>query len=133
MRSAHAGACFVRVGRCRFGSILGSILESFWESSSPLYSFWGARVATTGSQKRGSKRDEESDENRPYGTSRDVTGTGSGGPKTINPGHRNQEPGKQVWALETLHYVLWAWWRISSCFANPATVPGSRNIYIPTD
>ncbi len=25
MRSAHAGACFVRVGRCRVGSILGSI------------------------------------------------------------------------------------------------------------
>ncbi len=26
-RSAHAGAGFVRVGRCRFGSILDSILE----------------------------------------------------------------------------------------------------------
>ncbi len=37
--SAHAGACFVRVGRCRLGSILGSILESFWGPSSPLYSF----------------------------------------------------------------------------------------------
>ena len=29
MRSAHARACFVRVGPLRFGSILGSILESF--------------------------------------------------------------------------------------------------------
>ena len=29
MRSAHAGACFVRVGPRRFGSILGSVLESF--------------------------------------------------------------------------------------------------------
>ena len=39
MRSAHAGACFVRVGPCHVGSILGSILESFREPSSPLYSF----------------------------------------------------------------------------------------------
>ncbi len=53
MQSAHVGACFVRVGRCRFGSILGSILESFWGPSSPLYSFLVARVAKTGSQKRG--------------------------------------------------------------------------------
>ena len=53
MRSAHAGACFVRVGPRRFGSILGSILESFWEPSSPLYSFLVALVAKTGSQKRG--------------------------------------------------------------------------------
>ncbi len=45
MQSAHAGACFVRVGRCRLGSILGSILESFWEPSSPLYSFLVALVA----------------------------------------------------------------------------------------
>ncbi len=52
-RSAHAGACFVRVGPRRVDSILGSILESFWEPSSPLYSFWGALVAKTGSQKRG--------------------------------------------------------------------------------
>ena len=31
MQSVHAGACFVRVGRCCLGSILGSILESFGE------------------------------------------------------------------------------------------------------
>jgi hypothetical protein len=47
MQSVHAGACFVRVGRCRFGSFLGSILESFWEPSSPLYSFLVALVAKT--------------------------------------------------------------------------------------
>ena len=41
MRSAHAGACFVRVGPRRFGSVLGSILESFWESGGTLYSFGG--------------------------------------------------------------------------------------------
>ncbi len=46
MRSAHAGACFVRVGPRRFGSILGSILESFWEPSSPLYSFWSQNRLT---------------------------------------------------------------------------------------
>ena len=57
MRSAHAGACFVRVGPRRVGSILGSILESFWEPSSPLYSLWVALVAKTGSQKRGSKKE----------------------------------------------------------------------------
>ena len=45
MRSAHAGAGFVRVGRCRFGTVLGSILESFWEPRAPLYSFLVARVA----------------------------------------------------------------------------------------
>ena len=55
--SAHAGACFVRVGRCRLGSILGSILESFWGPSSPLYSFVGARVAETGSKKKHRKKE----------------------------------------------------------------------------
>ncbi len=53
MRSAHAGACFVRVGPRRVGSILGSILEAFWEPSSPLYSLWVALVAKRGTQKRG--------------------------------------------------------------------------------
>ena len=33
MQSDNACACFVRVGRCHFGSILGSILESFLEQS----------------------------------------------------------------------------------------------------
>ena len=47
MQSDRACACFVRVGRCRLGSILGSILESFWEPSSPLYSFLVALVAKT--------------------------------------------------------------------------------------
>ena len=41
MQSVHACACFVRVGRCCLGSILGSILESFWEPGGALYSFWG--------------------------------------------------------------------------------------------
>ena len=40
MQSDNACVCFVRVGCCRFGSILDSILESFWEPSSPLYSCW---------------------------------------------------------------------------------------------
>ncbi len=48
-----ACVCFVRVGRCRFGFILGSILESFWGQGSLLYSFSVAQVAKTGSQKRG--------------------------------------------------------------------------------
>ena len=55
IQSDHASACFVRVGRCRLGSILGSILESFWEPSSLLYSFSVARVAETGSQQRVTK------------------------------------------------------------------------------
>ncbi len=38
MQSVHAGTCFVRVGRCRLGSILTSMLGSFWEPSPPLYS-----------------------------------------------------------------------------------------------
>ncbi len=53
MRSAHASACFVRVGPRRFGSILGSILESFWEPSSPLYSFLVALVANSPPPKGG--------------------------------------------------------------------------------
>ena len=51
MQSAHASACFVRIGRCCLGSIFGSILESFREPSSPLYSFLVALVARTGLQK----------------------------------------------------------------------------------
>jgi hypothetical protein len=47
MQSDRACACFVRVGRCRLGSILGSILESFWGPRSPLYSFVVALVAKT--------------------------------------------------------------------------------------
>ena len=39
MQSAHAGACFVRVGHYGLDSILGSILGSFSEPSSPLYHF----------------------------------------------------------------------------------------------
>ncbi len=39
MQSAHAGACFVRVGTCRPGTVLGSILGAFWEPKSALYSF----------------------------------------------------------------------------------------------
>ncbi len=38
MQSAHAGACFVRVGTCRPGTVLGSILGAFWEPKSALYS-----------------------------------------------------------------------------------------------
>ena len=53
MRSAHAGVCFVRASPCHVGSILGSILESFREPSSPLYSVLVALVAKTRSQKRG--------------------------------------------------------------------------------
>ena len=43
-------SCFFLVP---FGSMLGSSLESFWGPSSLLYSFLVARVAKTGSQKRG--------------------------------------------------------------------------------
>ncbi len=58
--SAHAGACFVRVGRGRLDSLLGSILESFWGPSSPLYSFLvdlGCKlVEKKGSQKKTVKK-----------------------------------------------------------------------------
>ena len=43
MQSAHAGACFVRVGSCRPGSVLGSILGAFWEPKSPLYYLLGSQ------------------------------------------------------------------------------------------
>ena len=48
MQSVDACACFVRVGRCCLGSILGSILESFWEPGGPLYSFGGPSGAILG-------------------------------------------------------------------------------------
>ena len=51
MQSDHACACFVRVGRRRRGSILGSIFEQFWKPSRPLYSFLVALDAKTGLQK----------------------------------------------------------------------------------
>ncbi len=51
MQSDHAVACFVRVGRRRRGSILGSILESFREPSWPLYSFLVDLVAKMGLKK----------------------------------------------------------------------------------
>ncbi len=51
MQSDNACACFVRVGRCRFGSILDSILESFWEPKSPLYSFLVDLRCKLGAQK----------------------------------------------------------------------------------
>ncbi len=56
--SAHAGVCFVRVGRGRLDSLLGSILESFWGPSSPLYSFFvdlGCKLV----EKRGVKKDRK--------------------------------------------------------------------------
>ena len=39
--------------------LLGSILESFWGPSSPLYSFLGARVRKRGSKRRRKKRAEK--------------------------------------------------------------------------
>ncbi len=56
MRSDHACACFVRVGRRRRGSILGSILVAFCEPRSPLYSFLVALIAKTGFKKSISKK-----------------------------------------------------------------------------
>ncbi len=35
MQSAHTRVCFVRVGSCRLGTILGSILGAFWGARSP--------------------------------------------------------------------------------------------------
>lgn len=47
-RVCDACRCFVRVGHHCFGSILGTILESFWELHSLLYSFLVAPGAKTG-------------------------------------------------------------------------------------
>ncbi len=52
MRSAHAGACFVRVGTCRPGTVLGSILGAFWEPKSTLYSFLVDLGCKLGAQKQ---------------------------------------------------------------------------------
>ncbi len=51
MRSDHACACFVRVGRPRRGSIWSSILVAFCEPSSPQYSILVALIAKTGFKK----------------------------------------------------------------------------------
>ena len=67
MQSVHACACFVRIGRC----CLGSILESFWEPSSPLYSFWVARVAKKGHKREGKTKKSE------------ILGAGRGGSNTL--------------------------------------------------
>ena len=52
MQSAHAGACFVRVGTCRPGTVLGSILGAFWEPKSALYSVWVDLGCKLGAQKQ---------------------------------------------------------------------------------
>ena len=48
----HAGACFMRVGTCRPGTVLGSILGAFWESKSALYSFLVDLGCKLGAQKQ---------------------------------------------------------------------------------
>ncbi len=64
MQSAHASACFVRIGRCCLGSIFGSILGHYtlfwspWEPTGPpnrylffSYDFEGpGRIAQGGEQ-----------------------------------------------------------------------------------
>ncbi len=52
MQSAHAGACFVRVGTCRPGTVLGSILGAFWEPKSALYSVLVDLGCKLGAQKQ---------------------------------------------------------------------------------
>jgi hypothetical protein len=52
MQSAHAGACFVRVGTCRPGTVLGSILGAFWEPKSTLYSVLVDLGCKLGAQKQ---------------------------------------------------------------------------------
>ena len=48
MQSVHAGTCLLRVGPCRRGSMLGTILDPFWGPGSLLSSLVGARWAETG-------------------------------------------------------------------------------------
>ncbi len=120
MQSDNACACFVRVGRCRFGSILGSILESFWEPSSLLYSFLVARVAKTGSQKRGNKKKMKTDLT---GTHEEMRATGPGALETVKLGdNQTVQLSLQYSALEALHFVLVARWRILMCGALPPTL-----------
>ena len=57
--SLESGFNFHFFAEDRFFVILGSLLESFWEPSSSLYSFLVARGAKTGSQKRGQKSIEK--------------------------------------------------------------------------
>ena len=113
MQSDNACACFVRVGRCRFGSILGSILESFGGPSSLLHSFLVARMAKTGSQKRGKTKEKQKtkkQENRPY---REMLVTGPGALETVKlSDNQSVQLSLQYSALETLHFVLVARWRI---------------------
>ena len=87
--SAHAGACFVRVGRCRLGSILGSILESFWGPSSPLYSFLvdlGCKlVEKKGSQQKDRKKVHQGNPSNPEEGGGSLKSIQSGDPQTHHP------------------------------------------------
>ena len=106
MRSAHAGAGFVRVGRCHFGSILGSILEAFWGPGSLLYSFLVARVANTGQKKRVNKKVKKimkTDLRRAY---EELRSTGPGALETVKlSDNQTVQLSLQYSALETLHFV----------------------------
>ena len=62
MQSDNACACFVRVGRCHFGSILGSILEPFKEAKFAtilLLGGPGAQNRLTKERKKGIKKKDE--------------------------------------------------------------------------
>ncbi len=117
MQSDYACACFVRVGRCRFGSILGSMLESFWEPSSLLYSFLVARVAKTGSQKRGKTNvNKKHMKTNLTGTHGEMRLTGPGALETVKlSDNQTVQRSLQYWAPETLLFVLKARWRILLC------------------
>ena len=88
MQSGDACACFVRVGRSRLGSILGSILGSLWEPGSALYSFWVALVAETGLQNE--------DEFLIEKTMKNGARKGRGNPTLWRAGGRGRAAGERV-------------------------------------
>ena len=97
--SAHAGACFVRVGRGRLDSLLGSILESFWGPSSPLYSFLvdlGCKLV----EKKGSQKKAET---QIIDKIRLTLSNGGVGPSKST----NQRVQKPTMDPLTLHFVPW--------------------------
>ena len=137
MQSDNACACFVRVGRCRFGSILCSILESFGGPSSLLYSFWVARVAKQAHKREAKQKNRKlmkTDLTRAYG---ELQLTGPGAPETVKlSDNETVQLSLQYWAPETLHLVLKARWRIYMCVSLDthlalvyisATVPQARS------
>ena len=114
MQSDNACACFVRVGRCRFGSILGShfgvILGAKFATILLLGRPGGPNRLTKERLKKSKQKITKTDLTRRY---EELQLTDPGALETVKlSDNQTVQMSLQYWAPETLHFVLKARWRI---------------------